>query len=185
MRIAVLNGQKPWNREVTWRSSNGCSVPRTSPTAGTWSVEPHFEMCLALIVQWVGTMTDIDDQRRQAELLERLVRERTADLERSNCHLQEFAAVASHDLQEPLRKIQAFGDRLRTSARRLLGKQGKEYLERILKSAARMRTLINDLLAFSRITTEWHAFVLVDLAAVAYEVVSDLEELIQADQRHC
>lgn len=134
---------------------------------------------LGVIVQWVGTMTDIDDQRRQAELLERLVRERTADLERSNCHLQEFAAVASHDLQEPLRKIQAFGDRLQTKCSLALGKQGREYLERILKSATRMRTLINDLLAFSRITTEGHAFVLVDLAAVAFEVVSDLEELIQ------
>ena len=134
---------------------------------------------LGLIVQWVGTMTDIDDQRRETRLLERLVRERTADLERINCQLEEFAAVASHDLQEPLRKIQAFGDRLQTKCSPALGKQGREYLERILNSAARMRTLINDLLAFSRITTERHDFLLVDLAAVAFEVVSDLEELIQ------
>ena len=134
---------------------------------------------VGVIVQWVGTMTDIDDQRRQAKLLERLVRERTADLERSNRQLEEFAAVAAHDLQEPLRKIQAFGDRLQTKYSPVLGKQGRENLERILNSAARMRTLIDDLLALSRITTKGRAFVLVDLASVAIEVVSDLEGLIQ------
>ena len=105
-------------------------------------------------VQWLRYVSDIDDQRRQAKLLERLVRERTADLERSNCQLEEFAAVAAHDLQEPLRKIQAFGDRLQTKYSPVLGKQGRENLERILNSAARMRTLINDLLAFSRIRTK-------------------------------
>ena len=65
------------------------------------------------ILQWVGTTTDIDDQRRHAELLERLVLERTIELRRSNLELEQFASIASHDLQEPLRKIQAFSDRLR------------------------------------------------------------------------
>ena len=132
-----------------------------------------------VIVQWVGTMTDIDVQRREAKLLEHLVRERTAELERSNSQLEEFATVASHDLQEPLRKIEAFGERLQVKCSSELGKQGKENLERILKSAARMRTLINDLLAFSRITTKLRTFMRVDLASVASEVVSDLEGLIQ------
>ena len=66
------------------------------------------------ITQWVGSSTDVDDQHRQAELLERLVAERTEELVRSNKELEQFASVASHDLQEPLRKIQAFGDRLKT-----------------------------------------------------------------------
>lgn len=87
--------------------------------------------------------------------------------------------MASHDLQEPLRKIQAFGERLQSRYSQALGKQGKENLERILKSATRMRTLINDLLAFSRIATKECHLALVDLAAVATEVVSDLEGLIQ------
>ena len=147
------SGQKPWNRGATWRLSNGCSGTDNSYRWHLVRGAPLRDE-LGAIVQWVGTMTDIDDQRRQARLLERLVRERTADLERSNCQLEEFAAVASHDLQEPLRKIQAFGDRLQTKCSPVLGKQGKEYLERILNSAARMRTLINDLLAFSRITTK-------------------------------
>ena len=131
------------------------------------------------IVQWVGTMTDIDDQRRQSELLERLVRERTIELERSNSQLEEFAAVASHDLQEPLRKIQAFGERLQSMCSQALGEQGRENLGRILKSAVRMRTLINDLLAFSRISMTGKDFLLVDLGAIASEVVSDLDGLIQ------
>ena len=64
------------------------------------------------VTQWIGTCTDVDDQKRQAELLERLVLEQTSELRRSNFDLEQFASVASHDLQEPLRKIQAFSDRL-------------------------------------------------------------------------
>lgn len=131
------------------------------------------------VTQWIGTCTDIDDQKRQAELLERLVWEQTSELRRSNFDLEQFASVASHDLQEPLRKIQAFSDRLQVKCAPALGEQGKEYLERIVNAVARMRTLINDLLAFSRITLKGQPFARVDLQAVAREVVSDLEILIQ------
>ncbi len=117
--------------------------------------------------------------RRHAELLERLVLERTIELRRSNLELEQFASIASHDLQEPLRKIQAFGDRLRARCSPMLTEQGKDYLDRILNSAARMRNLINDLLAYSRISLERHPLVEVDLSAVATEVVSDLDELIR------
>jgi light-regulated signal transduction histidine kinase (bacteriophytochrome) len=131
------------------------------------------------IVQWVGTSTDVDDQRRQAELLERLVLERTSELQRSNRQLEEFASVASHDLQEPLRKIQAFSDRLQVKCGLALGKQGKEYIDRIVSSATRMRNLINDILQFSRISTNIQPLKPVDLEAAAREVVSDLDGLIQ------
>jgi PAS domain S-box-containing protein len=131
------------------------------------------------IAQWIGTATDIDDHRRQSDLLERLVRERTSELERSNRELEQFALVASHDLREPLRKIQAFGDRLQAKCGPLLGKQGREYLQRILNSAGRMRCLIDDLLTFSRVSTRSAAFIAVDFEVIAREVVSDLEGLIQ------
>ncbi len=131
------------------------------------------------IVQWVGISTDVDDKRRQAELLERLVFERTSELQRSNRQLEEFASVASHDLQEPLRKIQAFSDRLQAKCGLSLGKQGKEYIDRIVSSATRMRNLINDVLLFSRISTNTQPLKPVDLEAAAREVVSDLEGLIQ------
>ena len=131
------------------------------------------------IVQWVGISTDVDDQRRQAELLERLVLERTSELQRSNRRLEEFASIASHDLQEPLRKIQAFSERLQNKCGLLLGKQGKEYIDRIVSSAARMRNLINDILLFSRISTNAQPLKPLDLEATAREVISDLEGLIQ------
>lgn len=131
------------------------------------------------IVQWVGSTTDIDDHKRGSELLERLVRERTKELERSNRELEEFAYVASHDLQEPLRKIQTFGERLASRFREGLGGQGLEDLDRVLVSAARMRKLIDDLLTFSRVMTKSQPFEPVDLSVIAADAVSDLEGLIQ------
>lgn len=103
------------------------------------------------------------------------LRRRTADLNASNRELQDFAAVASHDLQEPLRKIEAFGSRLKTKYDQVLDEPGRDYLARMLAATVRMRRLINDLLSFSRVTPRARAFVTVDLAEVAQEVVSDLE----------
>lgn len=99
-------------------------------------------------------------------------------LKRSNKELEQFASIAAHDLQEPLRKIQAFGDRLQTRAT-TLDAQGRDYLERMLASAVRMRTLINDLLTFSRITSKAQPFVRVALADLVREVTTDLEVHIQ------
>jgi light-regulated signal transduction histidine kinase (bacteriophytochrome) len=111
-------------------------------------------------------------ERRRAE--ERL-QAFTAQLERSNRELQDFASVASHDLQEPLRKIQGFAGRMKVKYAQALGEPGCDYLERMESAAERMRTLIQDLLAFSRITTKAQPFAPVDLAQVARDVLSDLE----------
>jgi signal transduction histidine kinase len=100
-------------------------------------------------------------------------------LERSNKELQEFASVASHDLQEPLRKIQAFSDRLRSRCMQTLDDQGRDYLDRIQNAAGRMQTLINDLLTYARVATKARPFVTTDLIAVTREVVSDLEARIE------
>lgn len=96
------------------------------------------------------------------------------ELQRSNQELQDFAYVASHDLQEPLRKIQAFGNLLEEEYGDALG-GGKVYLDRMRSSATRMRRLIDDLLTFSRVTTKGAPFAQVDLTAVARQVVDDLE----------
>jgi len=100
------------------------------------------------------------------------------ELQRSNAALSEFAFVASHDLQEPLRKILSFGERLGTSIGPRLEGNAREYLERMLGAAARMRTLISDLLAYSQAAVGKEPFTATDLGAIAREVLLDLETAI-------
>ncbi|MDX6406834.1 MAG: two-component system, LuxR family, sensor kinase FixL [Blastocatellia bacterium] len=103
----------------------------------------------------------------------------SAKLERSNAELQDFAQVASHDLQEPLRKILAFGDRLKAKAGESLDKECRDYLQRMFNAAGRMQTLITDLMTFSRLETKAQTFVAADLGLIAREVSADLETLIE------
>ncbi len=110
----------------------------------------------------------------QAKLLEQETRQRE-ELARSNEELQQFAFIASHDLQEPLRKITAFGDRLKATCQDALTDKGYDYLQRMQNAAERMQVLIEDLLNLSRITTRAQPFVEVNLARVTQEVLSDLE----------
>lgn len=112
---------------------------------------------------------------RQRKRAEEELRAFTTKLQQSNRELEDFAYVASHDLQEPLRKIQAFGDRLKARYADKLGTEGADYLTRMQSAASRMQVLINDLLAFSRVTTKAQPFTHVDLGAIAREVVHDLE----------
>ena len=103
----------------------------------------------------------------------------TRELESSNRELQNFAHVASHDLQEPLRKVQMFGDRLRERCSDGLSEQGQDYIARMQSATGRMQTLISDLLAFSRVTSKDHSRKPVDLARVAKHVLADLESRIE------
>jgi two-component system, LuxR family, sensor kinase FixL len=127
---------------------------------------------------YTGFVHDITEQKRNEEKLKRYA----ADLERSNQELQNFAYVSSHDLQEPLRKIQAFGDRLKTKERENLSEQGKDYIDRMLNAAVRMQNLINDLLTFSRVTSKARPFEKVDLNQVLQGVISDLEISIEKNK---
>ena len=117
---------------------------------------------------------DITERR----LTEWRLAEQHRELERSNAALDEFASVASHDLQEPVRKILSFGDRLRTSAGAALTADATDYLARMLGAAGRMRTLISDVLLYSQVTTRVHPFARTDLAQIAREVIADLETSI-------
>ncbi|MCG8536525.1 MAG: CHASE3 domain-containing protein, partial [Pseudomonadales bacterium] len=112
----------------------------------------------------------ISKQQLEALHLEALVEQRTREiqvysdeLKRSNRELQDFAFVASHDLQEPLRKIRTFGDRLSSRYADKLGEGGIDYIARMQNAAQRMSTLIENLLAFSRVTTRAKEFESVDL----------------------
>lgn len=104
--------------------------------------------------------------------------EQRVELQRSNAALDEFASVASHDLQEPLRKILTFGDRLSATAGPALEGDARRHLERMLSAAGRMRTLINDLLLYSQVSTRVQSFVPTDLAGIARDVIADLETVI-------
>lgn len=101
------------------------------------------------------------------------------ELERSNRELQDFAFIASHDLQEPLRKIVVFGERLKERNADALDQESLDYLDRMRKAAGRMQSLITDLLTFSRVTTKAQPFTAVNLAEVAAGVVEDLEGRIE------
>ena len=132
-----------------------------------------------------GVLFDVTERRQAEEALHRSeekLRQFAAQLEHSNRELQDFAYVASHDLQEPLRKIVVFGDRLKEKCGDTLGADPRDYLERMQKAAARMQTLINDLLTFSRVTTKASLFKPVDLGEVAHAVINDLESLIEKVQ---
>jgi signal transduction histidine kinase len=146
----------------------------------------------------VGAFNDMVEQveqrdaalRRSLERLEsarqglmarsREVERVNAELARSNRELEDFAFVASHDLQEPLRKIIAFGERLDSRERGALSAEGRDYVERMRRAAERMKALIDDLLAYSRVTTRAQPFAPVDLGEVVAEVLSDLEVRIEA-----
>jgi two-component system sensor kinase FixL len=130
------------------------------------------------VIGSVLVFKDITERKRAEESLAR----KAAELSRSNAELEQFAFVASHDLQEPLRKIQAFGDRLKVKAGASASPEVRDYLERMQSAAARMQTLINDLLAFSRVISSSQPFVPVELAKVTREVLGDLE--VRIEQSH-
>lgn len=118
------------------------------------------------------------NERKQAQ---QKLEETLAELERSNRELQDFAFVASHDLQEPLRKIQAFSDRLLTRPDRF-DEQEQDYLQRMQSAAQRMQSLIQDLLAYSRVATRAQPLTACDPNRILGEVLQDMETSIAREE---
>lgn len=119
----------------------------------------------------LGIFWDITERRRAEVQLQRYA----AELRRSNRELQNFTYVASHDLQEPLRKVQAFGDRLVTKYSKALDDQGRNYLARMQRAAKRMQMLIDALLTYSEVTTRAQTLIPVDLNNLAREAIAESE----------
>lgn len=117
------------------------------------------------------TYDDITKEKEYEVTLEKYI----VELKRSNSELEQFAFVASHDLQEPLRKIQSFGDRLNVNARHLFTDEAKVYMDKMLSASLRMSGLITDLLNFSRLVRVKDEFAMTDLNKVLQEVMSDME----------
>ena len=137
------------------------------------------------ILMWVGTSTDIHDRKLFTDELKEKVEEQTKDLKaineslvRSNNELTQFNYVASHDLQEPLRKIQTFVDRIMAMDYENLSDKSKDLFIRLEKSSNRTRKLIEDLLTFSKTNAIDKLFVETDLNDILNKVKEDLIELL-------
>jgi PAS domain S-box-containing protein len=141
------------------------------------------------VVRVVAVTRDVTELKRTEEALRQAkeVAERALEdvqgfarrLEASNRELQEFAYVASHDLQEPLRKIVTFGSRLQERSRDSLDDTARDYLARMQGAASRMQALIEALLQYSRVTSKSEAYQPLELEAVVREVLSDLEVAVE------
>jgi PAS domain S-box-containing protein len=129
-------------------------------------------------VSLVGTVMDITNEKKAAELMEQKIEERTKELTQLNEQLKQFTYAASHDLQEPLRKITYFMDRLIAKINPTLDEDDRRITERIRKTTDRMRVLIDDLLAYSNTSLGITGFQDVDLSAVVQDVLDDMEATI-------
>ncbi len=161
--VGILDPRSVFNHEAAFRD----------PVA--WAVI-HGAFIAAMSV---ATLTAWRLAERQQLAAQRRLEALSAGLERSNRELHEFASVAAHDLQEPLRKIQAFGDRLGGYTDEL-DETGRDYLERMTAAARRMQQLTQDLLTYSRVATDSGGRRHVALEPLVHEVLTDLEERIEA-----
>jgi len=164
---------KDSNGKFNWHLSR--SVPVRSPSGK--------------ILKWISNTTQIQEQKEIREELKREVDLRTyelleknIELEKMNKELESFTYVSSHDLQEPLRKIQTFAAHLLETENANLSDTGKDYFRRIQLAAKRMQNLIEDLLKFSRTSTGERVFETTDLAKIVQQVKNDLKEEIEAKQ---
>jgi PAS domain S-box-containing protein len=122
---------------------------------------------------------DLSEKKRAEDRLKLYaakLEEKNRELEKMNAELQSFAYISSHDLQEPLRKIQTFASRIQEKEYDLLSETGRDYFSRMKASAKRMQTLIQDLLAYSRTSTSERVFVDTDLNTMVDELRSDFKE---------
>ena len=184
--VQAVNGTSDGDHNITFRISNSTNAARWVQAKGRITKDEHGQL-----VRFSGVVQDVTQQvlaRQQIEEAEEALLQKVAertqalsqanqDLQRSNENLQQFAYIASHDLQEPLRKIQSFGDILKNQYKADLG-DGVAYLERMQSAAGRMSTLIKDLLAYSRIATQQNATKSVSLTTLLETVLSDLEVVI-------
>ena len=127
------------------------------------------------VFEYSGVIKDITESYYYKKALEQKI----TQLDKSNQNLQEFVYVASHDLQEPLRKISTFSERLNNKFSEQLGQEGAMYVKRIMSSKGNMKTLLEDLLSFSRLSFNDRKFEKVMLNDSIDEVLSDLEIKIE------
>ncbi len=121
-----------------------------------------------------GSQADLKQRSDELERSHADLKRRSEELGRSNADLKAFASVASHELQEPLRKIQIFGDYVKRESFTQMSEKGQEYLERMQKSSLRMQSLIKNILSLSRINTQGDPFESVNLNRVMTDIVDNV-----------
>ncbi|RZJ73973.1 ATP-binding protein [Flavobacterium sp.] len=169
-----------------------CAIDPSPNKLDTPEIVGMFHLFADLISFHLDAIEQLDSSRMNLEqqqsftvALEQKIKERTIQLEeknemllKSNKELQEFNYISSHDLQEPLRKIQTFVSRIQDSESGQFSEKALTYFDKIRESANRMRELINDLLSYSQTDQDKSKFEVVDLREVVEEVVDDLDEEI-------
>ncbi|HTJ14093.1 MAG TPA: ATP-binding protein [Dinghuibacter sp.] len=158
--------------EYRWHSGFGTPAP-----GGGWHVYLADIHAQKMVEEALKDNRELKDTQ---EVLEGKIRE----LNRSNHQLEQFAYVASHDLQEPLRKIGVYSDLLQQRYGEQLGGEGHVLFENMIRSTLRMKTLIDDVLAYSTISNIPEAFVFVDLNELARDLLAEYELRIQEAQAH-
>ncbi|RYY95205.1 MAG: PAS domain S-box protein, partial [Chitinophagaceae bacterium] len=127
------------------------------------------------VTKWTGTLLDIHEQKSFEETLERIVGERTRQLQQSNDDLQQFAHVASHDLKEPLRKARLFLGCYRDEARSRISPAGETFLNKVEGALGRMHAMVEGVLAYSLLHGQEFSPESVNLADLLQEIAVDLE----------
>lgn len=164
----AVKTKKPYSFE--YRLINLEGIERTVHTQGWVTTNEKDEL-----IKFIGNTVDITEMK----VYEKDLKYKIEELNRSNQDLEQFAYIASHDLQEPLRKIMAFGERLNGKYGEQLGSDGQFYLSKMMDAANRMKILMENLLSYSRVSTKTEPFELVDLGFIIESILSDLEMKIQ------
>jgi signal transduction histidine kinase len=138
-----------------------------------------FDEMVANLRKVTASRDELDREVAQRKEAEELMRRVLVELGRSNTDLERFAYSASHDLQEPLRKVAAFSSLLQKEYSDKIDTEGRRYMDIIVSATLRMQRLIDDLLTYARVTTRAKPFAEVDLNEVARDVISDLEVRIR------
>ncbi len=139
-------------------------------------------VCVKMMDGLVTTFTDITERKNAADLLAsgyEELKETTSQLERSNMDLLQFASVASHDLKEPLRKIQAFGNILKDKVKTKLDDSEYKYIDKMINSSNRMQNLVDDILTLSRLSNTEIPYIETDLNDIVDKITDDLEITIK------
>ena len=173
------DSRKPFNMEYRLKRNDGKYRWISCSAVPTFTTEDVFS-------GFCGFCLEIHDKKLINQELEKRVETRTkeiqeinARLERSNRELDQFAYVASHDLQEPLRKILTFSNQVKENYINELPEEGKNYINKIGLASQKMRQLIDDLLNFSQSASTTNVFIETDLDTIMKDVLSDFEILIK------